>query len=157
MDAYINELRQILASLGLTSSDMLIALAGAMVGGYITYLGAIKLQQKASWQVSKDAFREAFLPTLMRMELKNYTCPHEPLSDSGGSHLLAYYRFKNSVPRWKRKQFESAWKDYYGPIDVPCRERFPNQYRDHSKDEKRCQEINELIIKKLRHLLKFTE
>ena len=95
------------------SREFLAGIAGALVGGFVTYLGAIEITRRARRDAARDEFRKAIMPTLAKARRQNADNPIFPVLDMDSSQYAAYLHFKRHVRSWKRRSFEKAWHEYY--------------------------------------------
>lgn len=139
----------------ITSSEVIAgvigAFTGAVLGGWLTYLGAIRIQRFAMRENAKDDFRHAIMPSYMRIKNRMSNCPFFLLIDESHGQLLAYHHFRDSVAWHRRRSLDTAWKDYFGTFDD-----FPHQYHEHPEDEAYCKKMFEIVEHRLKRLLDFT-
>lgn len=135
----------------LTSTEMLAAFGGALIGGWLTYLGAIRLQQFTGRQVAKDEFRKIMMPFYVSIKERLKNCPYFLLCDHYTDQLIAYHHFRDSLVWWRRRSFDRAWNEYFGTDG-----EFPQQYHEHPEDDTYYKNMFELVQRRIERLFEFT-
>ena len=129
-----------------------IGLLGVALGGWLTYLCAIRIQEAARLDAAKDEFRKVIVPSLVQIQARIGGTPCFDLVDDRFTHLIAYHHFRRALAHRERDRFDKAWREYYETTD-DC---FPNQYNPDGDDDVTRDRIYKLAEARMEELLKFT-
>ncbi len=136
--------------------NIISALAGAVVGGIITYIGSVKISQRNI--TSHGAMK---LISAFNNELAILTNPdnssvdvYPVISNAFQKHLAAVIEFRSYLSQCDRPRLDKAWKEYH------CHEEtglpFLEQYAPEGSVDNRKQ-INNLAVSRINNIIKFAE
>lgn len=134
-------------------TTLVAGIGGALIGAYLTYLGAVRISQSNERQNANAAFYGVMSRPLVTLEREPDTWPFHAVGSHDG--LAAAVAFRYYLKGNERRRFDKAWKEYFGEYrreDVAS--YFPHMYID--SDPKRLPEIQKLFLDRLHTLLEFT-
>ena len=130
-----------------TLTTVIGVLAGTLLGGFISYLGAVKIAERNTKSQAKFEFYKVLTRSVMQVE-RSGTTPYHALGGSSHDLCLAAKKFRYHLSSCEQRKFDVAWQEFYETSDEVM---FPSQYNN--KDAKHDSNV---FLKRAESLLKFT-
>jgi hypothetical protein len=99
-----------------------LALVGAMVGGFVGHYLTKSRNAESRFNEAAAKFRDAFRGELLLLNTaltEGYKDPCELLKAGFEKHRIAVFDFRLFLKGKQRKNFDQAWRNYYGYDDDP--------------------------------------